>query len=148
MREVYAKKDDGQDDETIKEVHKVDKGTVDDAAYTRWVGDCKDFVEVILADGLHGQMEGEKHKCRSKVDQEVTEVKVKDLKFEEEVCNCHLWTCGLTHLFLNLLKSKHGAVDPPLSLTHQTIDCLDRIHLSISIRHEQNIELVLMNTHT
>lgn len=93
-------------------------------------------------------MEGKEHECRSKVDQKVTEIQVKDLKLEEEVSYCHLWTCGLTHLFLNLLKSEHRSVDPSLSLTHQTIDCLDRIHLSISIRHEQNIELVLMDTHT
>jgi hypothetical protein len=93
-------------------------------------------------------MEGEQHESWGKVYQEQTEIEVEDLHLEEEVLDSHAGTSCLAHLFLHLLKSEHGAVDPSFTLTHETVDCFDGVDLGVRVGHEENIELVFVDTHT
>ena len=69
------------------------------------------------------------------------------MEFEEDINPEILLTLVLVHLSLNFLKGEVTAIDPSFSLTHETIDSFDRIHLGISIGHEDNIFFIFVDTH-
>ena len=146
--EVDAQEDHPKEHDCVEEIHYIDEGGEDDAAHAVGVVDLEQLDQVLLLYGLHRQVEGEQQNGRSEVHQQVGKVQVKDLHLQEYVSPPHLLTLVLVHLLLHLFEGKVAAVDPSLTLTHQPVDSLDGIHLCVGIRHENDVLLVLVNTHT
>ena len=93
-------------------------------------------------------MEGEETQSRCKVYQIITKIKIENLKFQKSVSYCHSWWWKFLHFFLYFFESKHTAIDPSFTLTHQPVNRLYRIDLCVCIWHENNVFFVLVNTHT
>ena len=92
-------------------------------------------------------MEGEEEDCWGEVHQQVAEIKVEYLEFEEDIHPEILLALILVHLSLHFFKGEVAAVDPSFSLTHETVDGFDGIHLGIGIGHENDIFFVFVDTH-
>ena len=69
------------------------------------------------------------------------------MEFEEDINPEILLALILFHLSLHFLKGEVTTIDPSFSLTHETIDCFDGIHLGIGIGHEDDIFFVFVDTH-
>jgi hypothetical protein len=146
--EVDAQEDHAKEHDCVEEVHDVDEGGKDDASHAVGVVDLEQLDQVLLLYCLHRQVEGEQQNGRSEVHKQVGKVQVKDLHLQEDVSPPHLLTLVLVHLLLYLFEGKVAAVDPSLPLTHQPVYSLDGIHLCVGIRHENDVLLVLVDTHT
>jgi hypothetical protein len=104
---MNAKEDNGHYHQSIQKVHNVHKSSVNYATDSGRICYRENATEIVIMDCLHGKVESKEHQRRSKIDQEVTEIKVENLHFEEEIGNGHLGTCSQTHLLLHLIEGKH-----------------------------------------
>lgn len=93
MGEMNTEVDDSKDHQCIEEVHDTYECLIDYTTDCLRICDCEDIDEVADLYGLHSEVEGEEHQCWCKVDEEITEVEVEDLHFEEEISHCHSFTC-------------------------------------------------------
>ena len=148
MGEMNAKKYHPKKHNCIEEIHYVDEGRKYDASHTVRIVDLKNIGKVLLFDCRHGEMEGEKQDGGGEVDQKIGKVKIENLHLEKNISPPHLLTLVLVHFLLYLLKGKVATIDPSLTLTHQSVDSLDGIHLCICIRHKNDVFFVFVNTHT